>query len=106
MFELNSKNIKKILIIITYTILLCFACVKFNLVLKGLGYILNLLKPFLFGSIIVIAARVEFTSLELKIPNFLPLKIFAGTLSKAKILPPQLFNSARKTLKVLPPRKL
>lgn len=64
MFELNSKNIKKILIIITYTILLCFACVKFNLVLKGLGYILNLLKPFLFGFCIAFILNIPLSKIE------------------------------------------
>ena len=49
MFELNSKNVKKILLIITYTVLLCFALLNLDVVFKVLGYILNLLKPFIYG---------------------------------------------------------
>lgn len=64
MFELNSKNIKKILVIITYTILLCFACIKFDIVLKALGYILNLLKPFIFGFCIAFILNIPLSKIE------------------------------------------
>lgn len=64
MFELNSKNIKKILVIITYTILLCFACIKFDIVLKALGYIFNLLKPFIFGFCIAFILNIPLSKIE------------------------------------------
>ncbi|MGN1012345.1 MAG: AI-2E family transporter [Clostridia bacterium] len=64
MFELNSKNIKKILVIITYTILLCFACIKFDIVLKALSYILNLLKPFIFGFCIAFILNIPLSKIE------------------------------------------
>lgn len=64
MFELNSKNIKKILVIITYTILLCFACIKFDIVLKAFGYILNLLKPFIFGFCIAFILNIPLSKIE------------------------------------------
>ena len=64
MFELNSKNLKKILVIITYTILLCFACIKFDIVLKALGYILNLLKPFIFGFCIAFILNIPLSKIE------------------------------------------
>lgn len=64
MFELNSKNIKKILVIITYTILLCFACIKFDIVLKAFGYIFNLLKPFIFGFCIAFILNIPLSKIE------------------------------------------
>ena len=64
MFELNKKNIKKILLIITYTILLCFALVKFDLVLNILGYLLNLLKPFIFGFCIAFILNIPLSRIE------------------------------------------
>ena len=64
MFELNKKNIKKILLIITYTILLCFALIKFDLVLSILGYLLNLLKPFIFGFCIAFILNITLSRIE------------------------------------------
>ena len=64
MFELNKKNIKKILLIITYTILLCFALIKFDLVLNILGYLLNLLKPFIFGFCIAFILNIPLSRIE------------------------------------------
>ena len=64
MFELNKKNIKKILLIITYTILLCFALIKFDLVLSILGYLLNLLKPFIFGFCIAFILNIPLSRIE------------------------------------------
>ena len=64
MFELNKKNIKKILLIITYTILLCFALIKFDLVLNVLGYLLNLLKPFIFGFCIAFILNIPLSRFE------------------------------------------
>lgn len=64
MFEFNSKNIKKILLIITYTILLCFACVKFDVIIKALGYILNLLKPFILGFCIAFILNIPLSKIE------------------------------------------
>lgn len=64
MFELNSKNIKRILVIITYTVLLCFACVKFGVVLKALGDVLNLLKPFIFGFCIAFILNIPLSKIE------------------------------------------
>lgn len=64
MFEFNSKNTKKILIIITYTILLCFALIKFDIILKALGYMLNLLKPFIFGFCIAFILNIPLSKIE------------------------------------------
>ena len=64
MFELNKKNIRKILLIITYTILLCFAIIKFDVLLNVLGYILNLLKPFIFGFCIAFILNIPLSRIE------------------------------------------
>ncbi len=64
MFEFNKNNVKKILIIITYTVLLCFGLKNFNLVLSGLGYVLNLLKPFLFGFCIAFVLNIPLSKME------------------------------------------
>ncbi len=64
MFELNKKNIRKILLIITYTILLCFAIIKFDILLNVLGYILNLLKPFIFGFCIAFILNIPLSRIE------------------------------------------
>ncbi len=64
MFEFNKNNVKKILIIITYTVLLCFGLMNFNLVLSGLGYVLNLLKPFLFGFCIAFVLNIPLSKME------------------------------------------
>lgn len=64
MFELNKKNIRKILLIITYTILLCFAIIKFDVLLNVLGYVLNLLKPFIFGFCIAFILNIPLSRIE------------------------------------------
>ena len=64
MFELNKKNIRKILLIITYTILLCFAIIKFDVLLNVLGYILNLLKTFIFGFCIAFILNIPLSRIE------------------------------------------
>lgn len=64
MFELNSKNVKKILLIITYTILLCFVLLKLDIVVKCLGYILNLLKPFIYGFCIAFILNIPLSKIE------------------------------------------
>lgn len=64
MFELNSKNVKKILLIITYTVLLCFALLNLNVVFKVLGYILNLLKPFIYGFCLAFILNIPLSKFE------------------------------------------
>lgn len=64
MFEFDSKNTKKILLIITYTILLCFALIKLDVVLKCLGYGLNLLKPFIYGFCIAFILNIPLSKIE------------------------------------------
>lgn len=64
MFELNSKNVKKILLIITYTVLLCFALLNLNIVFKVLGYILNLLKPFIYGFCLAFILNIPLSKFE------------------------------------------
>lgn len=60
MFELNNKNVKKILLIITYAAVLIFAL--FNI--KFVGYILNLLKPFIIGFAIAFILNIPLSKFE------------------------------------------
>lgn len=69
MFELNSKNVKKILLIITYTVLLCFALLNLNVVFKVLGYILNLLKPFIYGFCLAFILNIPLSKFESMFKN-------------------------------------
>lgn len=64
MFELNSKNVKKIILIITYTVLLCFALLNLDVVFKVLGYILNLLKPFIYGFCLAFILNIPLSKFE------------------------------------------
>ncbi len=64
MFEFNKQNVKKILLIITYTILLCFTLMKLDIVVKCLGYILNLLKPFIYGFCIAFILNIPLSKIE------------------------------------------
>ena len=60
MFELNDKNIKKILLIITYAAFLVFALIN----IKYVGYILNLLKPFIIGFVIAFILNIPLSAFE------------------------------------------
>lgn len=60
MFELNGKNVKKILFIITYAALLVFALIN----IKYVGYLLNLLKPFIVGFAIAFILNIPLSSFE------------------------------------------
>lgn len=60
MFELNSKNVKKILLIITYAALLVFALIN----IKYVGYLLNLLKPFIIGFAMAFILNIPLSAFE------------------------------------------
>ena len=47
--ELNNRNIKKILLIITVSILIFLGVQNFGMVLSGLRWIYNLLSPIIVG---------------------------------------------------------
>ncbi len=64
MFELNSNNVKKILIIATYIILLCFILLNINVVFKALAYILALLKPFIYGFAFAFILNIPLSKFE------------------------------------------
>lgn len=69
MFELNSDNFKKILLIITYTIILCFALLNLDIVFKILGYIFNLLKPFIYGFCLAFILNIPLSKFESTFKN-------------------------------------
>ena len=60
MFDLNGKNVKKILFIITYAALLVFALIN----IKYVGYVLNLLKPFIVGFAIAFILNIPLCAFE------------------------------------------
>ncbi len=60
MFELNGKNVKKILLIITYAALLVFALINIQYV----GYLLNLLKPFIVGFAMAFILNIPLSAFE------------------------------------------
>ncbi len=64
MFEFNSKNTKKILLIITYAILLVFALLNIGVLGKGISFILNLLKPFIIGFCMAFIFNIPLSKIE------------------------------------------
>lgn len=64
MFELNSNNVKKILLIITYTLLLLFALLNIKVVFSVVGYILKLIKPFIYGFCLAFILNIPLSKIE------------------------------------------
>ena len=65
---MKDKTRKDIIIIISYIALVIFALVNFEKILSILGYIINILSPFLFGIILAFVLNV--------LNNFIEKKIF------------------------------
>lgn len=71
MIELNKKNIKKILILITYTIIICFFVFKYNKSKYIVNTFFNIISPFIYGFVIAFILNIivkKFDSI-LKIKN-------------------------------------
>lgn len=62
--ELNNRNIKKILLIITVSILIFLGVQKFDMVLTGLRWLYNLLSPIIVGICIAFIFNVLLKLLE------------------------------------------
>ena len=75
---------KNIVFIITYIAILIFALVNFEKILSILGYIINILSPFLFGIILAFVLNV--------LVNFIEKKIFG------KIKPSKIWNKIKRPL--------
>ncbi len=69
MFEFNPKNMRKILFIITYAIVLCIALLNLDVVFDILGYIFGLLTPFLFGFCLAFILNIPLSKFESIINN-------------------------------------
>lgn len=69
MFELSPKNLKKILLIITYAIVLCLALLNLDVVFKVFSYLFNLLKPFLYGFCLAFILNIPLSKFEGMIRN-------------------------------------
>ena len=61
---------KNIVFIITYIAILIFALVNFEKILSILGYIINILSPFLFGIILAFVLNVLVNFIEKKILKY------------------------------------
>ena len=64
MFEFSPKNMKKILLIVTYAIVLCLALLNLDVVFKVFGYLFNLLKPFIFGFCLAFILNIPLSKFE------------------------------------------
>ena len=64
MFELNEENVKKILLIITYTLILAFCLFNFEGALNVFGFLFNLLSPFIFGLCFAFIANIFMIRIE------------------------------------------
>ena len=69
MFEFSSKNVRKILFIITYAIILCIALLNLDVVFNIFGYIFNLLTPFLFGFCLAFILNIPLSKFESIVNN-------------------------------------
>lgn len=76
MIELNSKNVKKILFIITFILVGLWAVQNMNSVLNGLSFIFKLLGPFILGFAIAFVLNVPLRFFE---------KIFSKKVSKTRV---------------------
>ena len=77
---------KNIVFIITYIAILIFALVNFEKILSILGYIINILSPFLFGIILAFVLNV--------LVNFIEKKIFG------KIKPSKIWNKIKRPVSI------
>lgn len=65
--DLNKENMRKIKELIVFTIVILIALWKYNIVLDFLGFILNIIFPFLLGGAIAFILNVPMSFLEDKI---------------------------------------
>ncbi len=65
--ELNKKNIRIILGIITFTVLLATICMNLSVVIKAAATVGNVMIPFMIGGCMAFILNVPMTSLESKV---------------------------------------
>ncbi|MCI8281471.1 MAG: AI-2E family transporter [Lachnospiraceae bacterium] len=65
--ELNKNNMKKIMVIITFTVILCALLINFSAFLKYLGFLLGVLYPFILGAAIAFCLNIPMCFFERKL---------------------------------------
>lgn len=62
--DLNGKNVKKIRGLIIFTAAVCLAVLRIDVVLTGISFVLNILKPFLCGAAIAFVLNIPMSAIE------------------------------------------
>lgn len=62
--ELNKNNMKKIMILILFTILLVIASIHIDVLLNGIRTIIHIMEPFILGAAIAFVINVPMKSIE------------------------------------------
>lgn len=65
--ELNKNNMKKIMAIITFTVILCALLINFSAFLKYLGFLFGVLYPFILGAAIAFCLNIPMCFFERKL---------------------------------------
>ncbi len=65
--ELNKKNMRKIMILITFTVLLFVGLLNFDIVMNTVGWIVGILMPFIIGGCIAFILSVPMRLFEEKL---------------------------------------
>ena len=64
---MKFKTRKDILFIISYVAIIIFALVNFDKIIKALGYVINVLSPFIIGALLAFVLNVLIKFIETKI---------------------------------------
>ena len=78
--ELDRPTMKKLLLLITFTVLLLTAIQRLDVVVGGFRFLLNVFAPFLIGAAVAFILNVPMQSLEKRV--FAPLRRKDGTMPK------------------------
>ena len=62
--ELNKNNMKKIMILILFTILLVIASIHIDVLLNGIRTIIHIMEPFILGAAIAFVINVPMKSID------------------------------------------
>lgn len=62
--DLNRNNLKKIRGLIIFTAVVCLAVIKIDLVLKGVFFVIGILKPFIYGAVVAFVLNIPMSAIE------------------------------------------
>ncbi len=62
--DLNRENMKKIRSLIIFTAIVCLAVMKIDVVMKGIFFILGILKPFIYGAMFAFVLNIPMSAIE------------------------------------------